>query len=1189
MTVIAIAFLAHRFAQPVAQVEGELLAVLVAQVALRVVAQPHRRGAAVGGDVAQPVIGVVPVVVFLPAQQLGAAHVVQRVVAVAHHAVAAEGAGGGLGQTLQGVVLHRARARAVEGVADARHVAGRIVVVAVVQHAASIHHAGRKLTGVLGHAVHQPVAVGELLHATIWVVAHRRCVGTGLGRLPQRVGRIVDVEPARIGDAGQRAVGVVTIAQRPQRTAALLQALADQQPALVVAVGVDDLAGAAIVGGHDLRGQAIAGVVPGLVAVAVGEGQRPDPVARVVAAVDAATGGIGGAGVARRGTRQRQAAGAPHQVAGGVVAIGGGTGLRLDGLAHLLHVVVDVATGHRLGLVRVAPAQRQRLAEHIARDLGECALRMLDRHRRVIDGLVEGLVAGQRLLAPRAGHAGPVARQIVGQGRQQPQLAVLRDRRSPAQCVVAGPYAGTERVVGTCVGGEHLASRMVVGEALEPLGRTHRGKVVLARHDRLPEGVEIRLLARVAGGHGLPPMPGAQPVFGTCDLLEALRGGVPGTAVAVGIGDARNAAHHVVAVAGHIAVLVGRRGDPAVVVDAGRHGAAIGIGDRLRHAALPRRQRGGCVVAILDRGYRAVGVVAQRLLQLAERPALHRQRPVVVAHLRHHPAAIAIGDLRGLAQYPPRQMVVILGGIGAVAARPRAGDAERTGQTIEGIDDCLVGGAVLHDDRLVLRPRVFGHEPVATPLRAARDRLHVRHARLRQCIAGGGHAGAGRRGGATLDLEQLAFVVAVAVAVGVARRLAGRRGHRGHRRAGAIVRQAGGRGAVAGGAHRPGAGREGDLRGVVVLPLQRRDAGTGQGLVDQRERVVGPRIDGDVVVGIVAGRGVFVTDPRHVAAPMPPGLHRERAHRAGRMGHAAAEAAADHTARIAAGAHRIAGLALLVADERVGQRGQIEPPLAAIGQRHAGQVLVHTRSAVRIAPRARAHADALDLPAAVVGQRHPPAVAASDRGQPRRRVPGVGIVVGHPVAVPVFDPGRVQHVGAARQVVGGSALDRPLERGLVILRHPVEPVARAVGGGGQEALPAAVLQRAQAREHRAAGRGPVIRAAAGRTRAVLAEHQHLAATGHVRAQAVPVVGCVEVFVANLHRRRCRGLHRRYRTPCIGPVAGEAARQPRHVQVPIGEGQIVIWHVRAHIDLERSRHRHRQRVIARQLDVGVPER
>src|SRR5690606_34915232 len=67
---------------------------------------------------------------------------------------------------------------------------------------------------------------------------------------------------------------------------------------LVVEVAVDDAAGAAVVVRGDALGQAVEGVVPGLVAVVVGERKRVDAVAGVVGAYDLA--GQDGGGCRRR-------------------------------------------------------------------------------------------------------------------------------------------------------------------------------------------------------------------------------------------------------------------------------------------------------------------------------------------------------------------------------------------------------------------------------------------------------------------------------------------------------------------------------------------------------------------------------------------------------------------------------------------------------------------------------------------------------------------------------------------------------------------------------------------------------------------------------------------------------------------------------------------------------------------------
>src|SRR5690606_16975666 len=124
------------------------------------------------------------------------------------------------------------------------------------------------------------------------------------------------------------------------------------QAALVVQVAVDDAAGAAVVVRGDALGQAVGGVVPGLVAVVVRELQGADAVAGVVGAEDLA--GQDGCGIAGRAARwgTAEAAGAPGQVAGGVVAHQGGAGFGFVDRAQLLVAVVAVGAGDRYRLRR---------------------------------------------------------------------------------------------------------------------------------------------------------------------------------------------------------------------------------------------------------------------------------------------------------------------------------------------------------------------------------------------------------------------------------------------------------------------------------------------------------------------------------------------------------------------------------------------------------------------------------------------------------------------------------------------------------------------------------------------------------------------------------------------------------------------------------------------------------------------
>src|SRR5690606_24680569 len=157
----------------------------------------------------------------------------------------------------------------------------------------------------------------------IGVVGDVAGVGAGLGGLAQGVGGVVDRQAVGIGQAGQVAVAGVAVAHGPG-VGVGLEGLGHGQAALVVQVAVDDAAGAAVVVRGDAFGQAVGGVVPGLVAVVVGELQGADAVAGVVGAHDLSR--QDGCGIAGRAARWRtaEAPGAPGQVAGGVVAHQGG-------------------------------------------------------------------------------------------------------------------------------------------------------------------------------------------------------------------------------------------------------------------------------------------------------------------------------------------------------------------------------------------------------------------------------------------------------------------------------------------------------------------------------------------------------------------------------------------------------------------------------------------------------------------------------------------------------------------------------------------------------------------------------------------------------------------------------------------------------------------------------------------------
>src|SRR5690606_29508940 len=101
----------------------------------------------------------------------------------------------------------------------------------------------------------------------------------------------------------------------------------------------------AVVVRGDAFGQAVGGVVPGLVAVVVGELQGADAVAGVVGAHDLSR--QDGCGIAGRAARWRtaEAAGAPGQVAGGVVAHQGGAGFGFVDGAQFLVAIVAVGAG----------------------------------------------------------------------------------------------------------------------------------------------------------------------------------------------------------------------------------------------------------------------------------------------------------------------------------------------------------------------------------------------------------------------------------------------------------------------------------------------------------------------------------------------------------------------------------------------------------------------------------------------------------------------------------------------------------------------------------------------------------------------------------------------------------------------------------------------------------------------------
>src|SRR5690606_12969543 len=148
--------------------------------------------------------------------------------------------------------------------------------------------------------------------------------------------------------------------------------------------------------------------------------------------------------------------------------------------------------------------------------------------------------------------------------------------------------------------------------------------VVLAYDQRPPQGIEVDELPAGSSRHGLAPMTGRDAVLRTIDRHECLARIVPGSAVAGRVQDAVQTTHGVVGVVGDVAVLVGDRGDPAIVVDHRLLADRVWLVGRcrvdngLRDAPLPGFEPGLVSVAVGDRrnaAWRATRVVAESRLQ----------------------------------------------------------------------------------------------------------------------------------------------------------------------------------------------------------------------------------------------------------------------------------------------------------------------------------------------------------------------------------------------------------------------------------------------------------------------------------------------------------------------------------------------------------------------------------------------
>src|SRR3546814_13387128 len=90
--------------------------------------------------------------------------------------------------------------------------------------------------------------------------------------------------------------------------------------------------------------------------------------------------------------------------------------------------------------------------------------------------------------------------------------------------------------------------------------------VVAFLDDRAPHRVEIDDLVAISGMDGLPPVADRKAVLCLGTAGEGLCCRSRGGNVTSGVRDARQPAHHVVAVAGGVVVIVGDCPDPSVVI-----------------------------------------------------------------------------------------------------------------------------------------------------------------------------------------------------------------------------------------------------------------------------------------------------------------------------------------------------------------------------------------------------------------------------------------------------------------------------------------------------------------------------------------------------------------------------------------------------------------------------------------------
>ena len=151
------------------------------------------------------------------------------------------------------------------------------------------------------------------------------------------------------------------------------------------------------------------------------------PVAGVIAGVRTLGHRHAGAITARPGEIGAECT--PGRVIRRVIVDHGGARLRLDGLAQALGVVVHKAAGQAGVLCRLAgwcvlaaAGDRQRFAEGVAGEARERGCGCTDLHRRIGDGLIEGLVRGFSRKTARVGDAGAEAGQVLGGGGQGAEL-----------------------------------------------------------------------------------------------------------------------------------------------------------------------------------------------------------------------------------------------------------------------------------------------------------------------------------------------------------------------------------------------------------------------------------------------------------------------------------------------------------------------------------------------------------------------------------------------------------------------------------------------------------------------------------------------------------------------------------------------------------------------------------------------